>query len=422
VSAALRRDPDPPAGGGGEAPPRCDLAVVGGGIVGLAAARELARRHPRASVCVLEREPALAAHQTGHSSGVIHAGIYYEPGSLKARLCVEGARELYEYCADRGIAHERCGKVILATGAGELGRLEELERRGRANGVRGLRRLGQAELAELEPHARALAALHSPDTGIVDFPAVARAYAHDVLEAGGAVVTGCGVTQVLPGRGSLRLIHARGACEATHAIFCAGMWADRMARAAGAQADPRIVPFRGAYLRLARSRRHLVRSLIYPVPDPSLPFLGLHLTRDIDGDVLLGPTALIAGARDAYRAGRLRGRDLLETVAWPGTWRLIARWWPTGLGELRRAVRRSAFVDAAARYVPEIAPADTEPAFAGLRAQALGRDGRLLDDFLFSRTERAVHVRNAPSPAATSSLAIARHIADEAARAFGLGA
>jgi L-2-hydroxyglutarate oxidase len=401
-------------------PERCQMAVVGGGIVGLALARELIQRNPRASLCVFEREADLATHQSSHNSGVIHAGVYYAPGSLKARLCVQGARELYEYCEQRGIASERCGKVIVATDPRELERLRELERRGRANAVPDLRWISAAEIAEIEPHARGIAGLHSPTSGIVDFAAVARSYARDVLNADGALAMSCEIRGLNVVGRSLRLTHSRGVTEATHAIVCAGAWADRLALAAGADPDPRIVPFRGAYLRLVAERRHLVRSLIYPVPDPSLPFLGVHLTRRIDGEVLLGPTALIAGARDAYRLGMLRRRDLLDTLAWPGTWRLLARWWRTGVTELRHATQRSALVRAAARYVPELHLDDFEPAFAGVRAQALARDGRLVEDFVFSRTERALHVRNAPSPAATSSLAIARHIADEAERAFGI--
>lgn len=403
-----------------EPPSSCDLAVIGGGILGLAVARELIRRHPRRRVCVLERELEIASHQSSHNSGVIHAGVYYAPGSLKARLCVQGARELYDYCAERGIAHERCGKVIIASRPSELPRLEELERRALANGVDGLRRIDAAAISELEPHARGLAALHSPNTGIVDFRAVACAYARDIQDTGGTVATGCGVQRVAPGSRTIRVTHARGTLEAGHAVFCAGAWADRLAVAAGADPDPRIVPFRGAYLRLVRGRSSLVRSLIYPVPDPSLPFLGVHLTKHISGEVLIGPTALMAGARDAYRLTRVRGRDLLDTLTWPGTWRMLARWWRTGVTELRYAAMRAAFVQAAARYLPELRMGDVEPAFAGVRAQALGRDGRLIDDFVFTRTARALHVRNAPSPAATSSLAIARHIADEAEQAFGL--
>ena len=403
------------------APASCDLAVIGGGIVGLAVARELIRRHPRTSVCVLEREAEIGTHQTGHNSGVIHAGVYYAPGSLKARLCVEGAREMYEYCAQRDIPGNRCGKVIVASDSSELKRLDELERRGKANGVPGLRRIDAAGIEEIEPHARGIAGLHSPGTGIADFSAVARAYAHDILEAGGAVATGCDVTAVAVGLRSLRLAHSQGTTDVGNALFCAGAWADRLAVAAGADPDPRIVPFRGAYLRLVPERRHLVRSLIYPVPDPSLPFLGVHLTKHIDGDVLIGPTALIAGARDAYRLSTVRRRDLLDTLRWPGTWRMLAHWWATGVTELRHAALRSAFVRAAARYVPDLEVKDVQPSFAGVRAQAVGRDGRLVDDFVFSRTERALHVRNAPSPAATSSLAIARHVADLAERELGLG-
>ncbi len=397
---------------------QCDFAVVGGGILGLAVARELTARRPGASVCVLERETELGTHQTGHNSGVIHAGVYYVPGSLKAQLCVAGAREMYEYCERKGIASERCGKVIVATDRSELERLDELERRGRANGVPGLRRIDADGIAELEPHARGIDGLHSPATGIADFAAVAQAYAQDVREAGGTIATGCEVLGVAVNGRSLRLTHSRGATEARNAIFCAGAWADRLAVSAGADPDPRIVPFRGAYLRLRPDRRELVRSLIYPVPDPALPFLGVHLTKHIDGEVLVGPTALMAPSRDAYKLSRVRRRDVIDTLAWPGTWRMLAQWWRTGVTELRYAALRSAFVRAAARYVPELQAADVEPSFAGVRAQALARDGKLVDDFVFSHTERALHVRNAPSPAATSSLAIARYVADEAERSF----
>jgi L-2-hydroxyglutarate oxidase len=400
------------------APSRCDLAIVGGGIVGLAVAREITRRYRRLSVCLLEREPFLGAHQTGHNSGVIHAGLYYRPGSLKARLCVEGARELYEYCAARSIPHERCGKLIVAVERSELGRLEELQRRGSVNGVPGLRLLDAASIREIEPAVRGVAGLYSPTTGTVDFAAVASAYARDALEAGASIVTGCAVHAVRASARSLRLLHTRGATEATHALFCAGAWSDRLAVAAGADADPRIVPFRGAYLRLVPERARLVRALVYPVPDPALPFLGVHLTRRIDGEVLIGPTALPVLARDAYSLSRVRREDAFDTLSWPGTWRMLARWWRPGLAELRNAASTSAFVKAAARYVPELRAEDVRPAFAGIRAQALSRDGGLVDDFVFSSTPRALHVRNAPSPAATSSLAIARHIADRAAAAF----
>jgi (S)-2-hydroxyglutarate dehydrogenase len=415
--------PDPgqdPRAASAEPPARCDLAIVGGGILGLALARELSRRHGRLSVCLFEREGRLGAHQTGHNSGVIHAGLYYAPGSLKARLCVQGASELYEYCAEHGIAHRACGKLVLATREAEMPRLRELFRRGTANGVSGLRWLEQDQIAAVEPHARGLAGLHSPRTGVVDFGAVAESYARDAVNAGARIVTSCEVRGATPNGRELQVFHARGTTEARHAIFCAGAWSDRLAVACGAGADPRIVPFRGAYLRLRTQRRALVRALIYPVPDPALPFLGVHLTRRVDDELLIGPTALIAAARDAYALNEVRARDALDTIGWPGTWRLLARHWRAGAGELHGALRPQALVRAAARYVPELTRSDVEPAFAGIRAQALGRDGRLLDEFVFSRTERALHVRNAPSPGATSSLAIARHVAEEAERAFDL--
>jgi (S)-2-hydroxyglutarate dehydrogenase len=400
-------------------PRTADFVVIGGGILGLAVARELLARHPGASLCVLEREERLAAHQTSHSSGVIHAGIYYAPGSLKARLCVEGARLLYAYCDEHGIEARRNGKLIIATEDPELARLDELERRGRANQVPGLRRVAPDGIAEIEPHARGIAALHSPETGVVDFTRVAAAFAADVDAAGGIVATSFGVRRLTPGPGAMAVQHQRGNVEAGFVISCAGAWSDRLAVAAGAPPEPRIVPFRGAYLRLRPERRELVRASIYPVPDPDLPFLGGHLTRGIDGEVLLGPSALIAGARDAYRLSRVRWRDLAQNLAWPGTWRLMGRFWRTGLSELRHAASKRAFVADLRRFVPELDVADVLPAFSGIRAQALDRDGRLVDDFVVHRTERALHVRNAPSPAATSSLALAKLIADEAERVGG---
>ncbi|HEX6117582.1 MAG TPA: L-2-hydroxyglutarate oxidase [Solirubrobacterales bacterium] len=393
-------------------PGRCDLVVVGGGIVGLAVARELAARRPGASIAVLEREPRLAAHQTGHSSGVVHAGIYYRPGSLRARLCVEGARDLYAYCEERGIAFERSGKLIVAATEGELPRLDELERRGVANEVPGLRRVEAGEIAAIEPHARGLAALHSPATGVVDFTEVARSFAADANAAGVRVVTGCGVGALRPARGAIEVRHTLGTTSAGFVVACAGAWSDRLAVAAGAPEEPRIVPFRGGYLRLRPERRELVRASIYAVPDPDLPFLGAHATRGLDGDVLLGPSALMAGARDAYRLRRVVGADLAATLGWPGTWRLAARHWRAGLAEIGRAASRRAFVAGLRRYVPELSAADVVAGPAGVRAQALARDGTLVDDFVISETERALHVRNAPSPAATSSLALAREIAD----------
>jgi L-2-hydroxyglutarate oxidase len=385
-----------------------DCVIVGAGILGLAVAREVLRREPGTRLLVLEREHEIAAHQTGHNSGVIHAGIYYAPGSLKARLCVAGARELYEFCDEHGIAYERCGKLIVALDASELPGLDELERRGRANGVPGLRRLSAGELRELEPHVAGIAALHSPATGIVDFGAVARALASDLESLGAAVRTGVTVRSI---SGSV-VDTSEGPIRAKRVVACAGAWSDRLAEASGEPPDPRIVPFRGGYLRLRSPARQLVRSLIYPVPDPSLPFLGVHFTKRVDGDVWLGPSALLAPSRTAYRLSSVSRRDVVDTLRWPGTWRMARRWWRTGLTELHLAARRRAFVAACARYVPAVTVSDVEPGPAGIRAQAVARSGRLLDDFAFAGGDGVLHVRNAPSPGATSSLAIARVIAD----------
>jgi len=396
-----------------------DLVVVGAGIVGLAAARELLLRRPGLRVTVLEREPAVGLHQTGTNSGVAHAGIYYAPGSLKARLCVDGIRRMYAYCEERGIAHERCGKVIVALREDELPGLAELERRGHANAVPGLRRIGPEELRELEPHATGIAALHSPGTGIVDFGGVARALADDIRERGGEVRCDTEVTGLAHGGGAgvvsggdapgaagargsavVTVTTAVGELRARRALVCAGFWTDRLAEGAGAPADPRLVPFRGAYLRLKPEARPLVRGLIYPVPDPRVPFLGVHLTKRVDGEILLGPTAFL-GARGLHR-----------TLAWPGTWRMMARLWRVGAHEIDLRLNRRAFVAACARYVPELTKDDVLDGPSGVRAMALGRDGALVDDFVVHDAEGATFVRNAPSPAATSSLAIARLIAD----------
>jgi (S)-2-hydroxyglutarate dehydrogenase len=392
---------------------RSDLVVVGGGIVGLALAREVLLRKPGARVQVLEREREVGSHQTGHNSGVIHAGIYYTPGSLKASLCVTGSRLMYEFCDEHRIPYERCGKVIVATDQSELGRLADLEARGHANGVQGLRRIGPDELAALEPHATGVAALHSPATGIVDYGVVARALATDLQARGADVRTSCAVASIDRGSGHLAAVaHTGGKTHAKRVVVCAGAWSDRLAVSAGAPQDPRIVPFRGAYMRLRAESRGLVRGLIYPVPDPNLPFLGVHLTKQVGGEVLLGPTALLVGARDAYTLRRVRARDVLSTVTWPGTWKLIGRFRGTVYEELRMATSRRAFVAACARYVPELRPADVLPGPAGVRAQALGRDGALVDDFVINELGAVAFVRNAPSPAATSALAIAAHLAD----------
>ena len=395
-----------------EPPREADLVVVGAGIVGLAVAREMALRHDGLAVAVLDREPVIGAHQTSHSSGVIHAGIYYAPSSLKARLCVAGAAELYSYCDERGIPARRTGKLIVATREPEITRLDELERRGAANGVPGLRRLAASELGEVEPHVTGIAGLHSPATGVVDFAEVAAAYADDVTRTGGTVTTACAVESIAEHDRGATVTHRGGTTRARAVAVCAGAWSDRLAIAAGAPPEPRIVPFRGAYLRLRADRAELIRANIYPVPDPDLPFLGAHLTRGPNGTVLLGPSALLVGARDAYRLARIRGNDLRDTLAWPGTWRLAGRHWRTGLSELRRASSKRAFVAEARRFVPALRADDFVAGPAGIRAQAVARDGSLVDDFVVSQTECTLYVRNAPSPAATSSLPLARLIAE----------
>jgi (S)-2-hydroxyglutarate dehydrogenase len=402
-----------PPGEAGADSGRYDLAVVGAGIVGLAVAREFARRRPGASLIVIDRQARVGCHQTGHNSGVIHSGVYYNPGSLKARLCVQGARLMQEFCDANAIAYERCGKLIVAVRSDELPRLAELEARGRANGVRGLRRVGAGQIAEVEPECRGLAGLHSPGTGIVDFGTVARAMERELRGMGAAFALGHTITAVRRERGQTVLAHAGGSYRAAWSVLCAGLWSDRLAVSAGASPDPRIVPFRGAYLRLAADGPPVVRGMVYPVPDPQLPFLGVHVTRHIDGHVLLGPTAMLVGARDAYNVFTLRSQDLLSTLSWPGTWIVARRFWRTGLDELHMAASRKAFVRACAQYVPAIGSMKIAPGTAsGVRAQAVGRDGRLLDDFAISQTPGATHVRNAPSPAATSSLALAKEIVD----------
>jgi (S)-2-hydroxyglutarate dehydrogenase len=397
----------------GEAvPATADVAVVGGGILGAACAAELLRRRPGTRLVLLEKEHELAAHQTSHNSGVVHAGIYYAPGSLKARLCREGVGRLRAYCDERGIALRDAGKLIVATSQEELPRLAALEERATRNGVPGLRRVAAQEIAAIEPAAVGVAALHSPHTAIVDFAQVARSLARDATAAGAVVATGHEVTSVTPAGRRLLLGHAHGVLEARAALFCTGAWSDRLAVRAGASPDPRIVPFRGAYLLVRPERSELVRGMIYPVPDPALPFLGVHLTRHIDGHLSIGPTALPVGGLDAYRIRDVRPRDALRILTWPGTLRMATRFPRAAREELRHALSRRAMAASAARYVPALGADDLDGTFAGVRAQAVARDGSLVDDFVFSATERALHVRNAPSPAATSSLAIAAHVVD----------
>jgi L-2-hydroxyglutarate oxidase len=391
-----------------------DVLVLGGGIVGLATARALALEHTL-RVAVLEVEATVGVHQTGHNSGVIHSGLYYRPGSRKAATCAAGREALYAYLAERGIAHERCGKVVVAVEADELPRLDELERRGRANGLAGVERLDAAGLAEHEPHAAGLAGLWVPETGIVDYVAVARAFADDVRAAGGEVATGVRAGRIVSRGGEVEVSTGDGRRHAGFVVACAGLASDRVARAAGLDPGVRIVPFRGDYYELVPEARRLVRGLIYPVPDPDLPFLGVHFTRRVDGAVEAGPNAVLAWKREGYSRTAFSFADTATTLAFPGFWRMAPRHARTAWDEYRRAFSRTRFVASLRRLLPELGESDVRRAGCGVRAQALGRDGRLLDDFVFAEAERMLHVLNAPSPAATASLAIGREIAGRVA-------
>jgi (S)-2-hydroxyglutarate dehydrogenase len=388
---------------------RC--VIVGGGILGLATARQLVASQPDAEVVVLERETGLAQHQTAHNSGVVHAGIYYAPGSLKARLCRRGLGLLRDFCTERRLPYEACGKLVVAVDEREVAPLRRLQERATQNGVPGLKWLEANELTGVEPYVTGVAGLHSPETAIADFAAVARAFAQDVSAAGGEIRTGAAAVRVRQDASKPAVELADGSrIEADRVIVCAGLQADRLAIASGEPAEPRIVPFRGEYWRLRPDRAHLVRGLIYPVPDPALPFLGVHLTRKIDGTVLLGPNAILSTARHAYERRRFVARDAYEALSWPGTRRMLRRHWRAGVDEVIRSASKRRFVHEVARYVPAVHSGDVLPAPAGVRAQAIDRDGSLVDDFRLGVSGNVVWVRNAPSPAATSSLAIAEEL------------
>jgi (S)-2-hydroxyglutarate dehydrogenase len=393
---------------------RFDLAVVGAGILGLATAHELARRRPDWRIAVLEKEAAPALHQTGRNSCVIHSGVYYAPGSFKARLCTHGRELLLRFCDEHDVPYEICGKVIVAVDPRELAALDELEHRGRANGVEGIRRIGPEELRELEPHCRGLVALHVPTTGLVDYRLVTQRLRERLEAAGGSVRVGSRVTALRENAGDVRVETEQGEIEASLVVACAGLQADRLvASTSPALPDSTaIVPFRGDYFALRPEARRLCRNLIYPVPDPRFPFLGVHVSRRPGGEVWAGPNAVLALAREGYRRRDLNRRDALQTLRSRAFWRLARRYWRMGLAEMYRDVVRRAFAREVARYLPELRPADLEPAPAGIRPQALRPDGTLVDDFLFAQSARVLHVLNAPSPAATSSLAIAGLVAD----------
>lgn len=387
------------------------MAVVGGGIVGLAAAWRLQQRWPKARVTVLEKEPAVGMHQSSHNSGVLHCGLYYRPGSYRARLAVRGIRQMAAFCAEHGIAHEICGKLVVATDAAEADRLTDLEQRGVANGLRGLRRLGPGQLREIEPYAAGLAALHVPEEGIADFPAVCATLARLIEAQGGRVLTGARVTAIRREGNGWRIEHSRGDTPADFAVTCAGLHADRVAALTGRSPGVRIVPFRGQYYLLRPDRQHLVRHLIYPVPDPGLPFLGVHFTRRVRGGVECGPNAALVLAREGYRRGHISAVDAADALLYPGLWRFLARHARACWDETRLSLSRQRFCQALQRLVPEIRAEDLEPGGAGVRAQAMAPDGALLDDFAFLEGPGELHVLNAPSPGATAALAIGEEIA-----------
>ena len=398
-----------------------DITIIGGGIVGLATALELTKRYPQRKLAILEKEDRLAAHQTGHNSGVIHSGIYYKPGSLKAQTCVAGAKAIIAFCQQHDIPYEICGKVVVATSPAELPRLEELHRRGTANGVEGMEMIGPERLREIEPHATGVRALHVPTTGIIDFPRVAQTYARLIQEQGGELRLRHELQGIVPADGGLILETSQESIHSKFMINCGGLHCDRIARLAGAQPDLQIVPFRGEYYSIAPQRRTLVKNLIYPVPDPAFPFLGVHFTRTIDGLVEAGPNAVLAFAREGYKKSDFDARDLQETLTFSGFRKMARKYWRTGLGEMFRSFSKHAFLAALRRLLPELTLGDLQPGGSGVRAQAISSQGALVDDFMISVTGSALHVLNAPSPGATASLAIGTMIVDKAGQEFGWG-
>jgi (S)-2-hydroxyglutarate dehydrogenase len=394
-----------------------DLAIVGGGIVGTATAMELTARK-NLSVVILEAEKDLAAHQTGHNSGVIHSGLYYKPGSLKAKNCVEGREALYRFCEEHDIAHERCGKLVVATREAEIASLDELQRRGLANGLRGLKRLGSDEIKEYEPHCTGVAGLLVSETGIVDYTAVTRKYAELAGQRGTEIKTRSAVISVSRWSDQLVLDTRTGPLHCRNLVNCAGLQCDRIARMCGVRPGLKIVPFRGEYYLLAPQRQHLVKNLIYPVPDPRFPFLGVHFTRMIHGGIEVGPNAVLAFRREGYKKWQLSPRDLASWLFYAGFWKMAGKYWRMGLMETWRSYSKRAFVNSMRELVPDIANRDVKRGGAGVRAQALEPDGTLVDDFRIVEAERMIHVLNAPSPAATASISIGKTLAAKAIANF----
>jgi len=399
---------------------RYNVIIIGGGVVGLGVALEITRRFPHLRLLLLEKEDRVARHQSGHNSGVIHSGVYYKPGSLKARLCVRGAAAMVEFCREHGIAHNVCGKVIVATHPEELPRLEDLHKRGEANGLTGLRMIGPEELREIEPHATGLRALVVPSTGVTDYAVVCEKYAELISAAGGTVLLSAAAKGIRRMPNEIVVETSRGAFSTASLINCAGLFSDRISRMAGDDPGVMIVPFRGEYYDLVPERASLVKALIYPVPDPRFPFLGVHFTRRITGRVDAGPNAVLALAREGYRHTDINVRDIASAVSFPGFWRMAGKHWRNALDEWHRSLSKAAFVRALQRLLPEVGEKDLLPGGSGVRAQALKPDGALVDDFQFVPSGKVLHVLNVPSPAATASLAIGKTIVDTAADSLGL--
>jgi 2-hydroxyglutarate dehydrogenase len=397
-----------------------DIAVVGGGIVGLATTRELLLRYPHLRVANVEKEDVWSKHQTGHNSGVIHSGIYYKPGSFKAKLCTEGRKLAWEYCDAKGIEYKNVGKLIVATEEAELGRLQDLWERGHQNGVEGLEMLDAGQIAEREPYCRGIKAISSPVTGIVDWGRVAVSYGNDAREMGADMYLGHKVTGIERRNGVTVLRTLKGEVHAKYVVTCGGLQSDQLAKMTGGDRDPKIVPFRGDYLILKPEKAYLVKGNIYPVPDPQFPFLGVHFTPRMDGSIWLGPNAVPAFAREGYSFFKIDLKQLWDMGTYPGVYKLLTKYWKVEAGEVYRDLVRKAYVEALQRYIPELQVEDTLPGPSGVRAQSMTADGGLVDDFVFDGSDNVVHVRNAPSPAATSSLAIGKYIADESEKRFQL--
>jgi (S)-2-hydroxyglutarate dehydrogenase len=402
-----------------------DLAIIGGGILGLATALKITAAHPQVRLLLLEKEAQLARHQTGNNSGVIHSGLYYRPGSLKAQSCVTGRNALIAFCDKNSVPYEICGKVVVATSQVELPRLDELYRRGIANGLQGLEIIGPERLKELEPHAIGIKGLYVPETGIIDYKKVADAYAEHIRNAGGDIRLSQRVVGILDRPDEIVLQTSGGDYRTKYLINCCGLQSDLVAKmmagvSAGDQEEHRIIPFRGEYYKIAPPRQFLVRNLIYPVPDPNFPFLGVHFTRMAKGGVEAGPNAVLAYAREGYRHTNVNVKDLWQTVSFKGFWAMTGKYWQTGFGELYRSLSKSAFVRALQKLLPEIRGSDLVPGGAGVRAQAVSASGALVDDFVIKQSPRAIHILNAPSPGATASLAIGQSIAEMAGKNFAL--